>query len=132
MTKNEAYKILGLNYKASGVVSEEEIKSAYRKLAKQWHPDINKLPEATEKFKQINLAYEFLINNKNELDIDPFFNIDFGTINFDTFFRENLRRRPPQISLTLNLESNEDINKILQLLRNNGIKVNGYSSTTRM
>ncbi|NTU47184.1 DnaJ domain-containing protein [Candidatus Roizmanbacteria bacterium] len=50
------YKILGLSKSAS----EAEIKSAYRKQALEWHPDRNKSPEATEKFKEINKAYEVL------------------------------------------------------------------------
>ncbi|MDL2310778.1 J domain-containing protein [Peptostreptococcaceae bacterium OttesenSCG-928-C18] len=37
-----------------------EVKTAYRKLAKKYHPDINKSPEATEMFQKVNSAYEFL------------------------------------------------------------------------
>ena len=63
----EYYQILGLNFKAS----PEEVKQAYRKLAKFWHPDRfqnnpEKLKEAETKFKQIIAAYEFLKN----LDLD--------------------------------------------------------------
>ncbi|ELR98065.1 DnaJ domain-containing protein [Gloeocapsa sp. PCC 73106] len=59
----EYYRILGLSYQAS----PEEIKQAYRKLAKFWHPDRfhnnpEKLREAETKFKQIVAAYEFLKN----------------------------------------------------------------------
>ncbi len=39
---------------------EKEIKAAYRKLARQYHPDVNKDPKATDRFKQINEAYEVL------------------------------------------------------------------------
>ena len=38
----------------------EELKSAYRKLAKQYHPDINKAPEALQIMKEINTEYEYL------------------------------------------------------------------------
>jgi len=48
------YKILGLERTAT----EKEIKSAYRKLARQFHPDVN--PSAESKFKEINEAYEVL------------------------------------------------------------------------
>ena len=55
------YKILGL---ASSRASEEEIKLAYRKLAKQYHPDINQGNEvAAEHFKDINEAYQVLSND---------------------------------------------------------------------
>lgn len=48
------YKVLGLSTRAN----EKDIKKAYKQLAKQWHPDKNKSPEANEKFVQINQAYE--------------------------------------------------------------------------
>ena len=44
------YSILGVSKNATA----DELKSAYRKLALQWHPDRNKTSEATEKFKTIN------------------------------------------------------------------------------
>ncbi|GAB4218905.1 MAG: molecular chaperone DnaJ2 [Candidatus Microgenomates bacterium] len=50
------YEILGVEKNAS----DEEIKAAYRRQALKWHPDRNKSPEATEKFKQINQAFEVL------------------------------------------------------------------------
>lgn len=51
------YKVLGVSKSAT----EDEIKKAYRKLAKQYHPDANRNnPEATEKFKGIGEAYEVL------------------------------------------------------------------------
>ena len=50
------YETLGVSENAT----QSEIKKAYRTLAKKFHPDINKTPEAEEKFKEINGAYEFL------------------------------------------------------------------------
>jgi len=54
----EYFKILGLEKDAS----QEEIKKAYRLLAKKFHPDVSDDPEASEKFIQIAEAYEILIN----------------------------------------------------------------------
>src|SRR5829696_9007141 len=50
------YKTLGVDRKASS----EEIKKAYRKLARQYHPDTNKEPGAEERFKQISEAHDIL------------------------------------------------------------------------
>lgn len=52
------YEILGLNQDAS----EQEIKKAFRRLAKEWHPDVNKSPDAHDRFIEISEAYELLIN----------------------------------------------------------------------
>ena len=52
------YRILGLNRNCS----TQDIKSAYRRLAQEWHPDKNKSSNAHEKFIEIHEAYEFLSN----------------------------------------------------------------------
>lgn len=54
--------ILGVSANAG----EGEIKSAYRRLAKRYHPDINKDPGAREKFLEIRKAYDFLIKLSRE------------------------------------------------------------------
>ena len=56
MKYKDYYETLGLKRDAS----DAEIKSAYRKLARKYHPDVNKTKEAEEKFKDINEAYEVL------------------------------------------------------------------------
>ncbi|MCW2639122.1 MAG: chaperone protein DnaJ [Dactylosporangium sp.] len=56
MANKDYYGILGVRRNASA----DEIKRAYRKLAREYHPDVNADPEAHEKFKDINAAYEVL------------------------------------------------------------------------
>jgi len=66
--KKDFYETLGVNKNAS----KEEIKSAYRKQAMQWHPDRNKSPDSEEKFKEINEAYEVLSNSEKKSAYDQF------------------------------------------------------------
>ena len=61
MAKKDYYEILGITRSAN----DAEIKSAYRKLARKYHPDVNKTKEAEEKFKDINEAYEVLGDKQN-------------------------------------------------------------------
>lgn len=65
---NDYYKTLGVSKNATA----SEIKSAYRKLAVQYHPDKNKSKEAEEKFKEINQAYEVLGNPQKRQQYDQF------------------------------------------------------------
>ena len=60
------YKTLGVDKKASA----EEIKKAYRKLARQYHPDTNKDPGAEERFKQISEAYDVLSDTEKRKKYD--------------------------------------------------------------
>jgi molecular chaperone DnaJ len=60
MKLNEAYAILGVQPTAT----PEEAKKQYKKLTKEFHPDVNKSPEAEDKFKKINEAYECVKNGK--------------------------------------------------------------------
>lgn len=53
------YEILGVSKNAD----KDEIKSAFRKLARQYHPDVNKAPDAEEKFKEMGKAYETLMDD---------------------------------------------------------------------
>ena len=53
MAQRDYYEVLGVNRNASA----DELKSAFRTLARKFHPDINKEPDAEEKFKEINEAY---------------------------------------------------------------------------
>ncbi|MGA2266287.1 MAG: DnaJ domain-containing protein, partial [Phycisphaerae bacterium] len=54
MAKRDYYQVLGVTRGAT----DDQIRSAYRKLARKYHPDVNKSPGATEKFKEATEAYE--------------------------------------------------------------------------
>lgn len=69
--------------------TQDEIKKAYRKLARQYHPDINKAKDAEEKFKEINAAYEILSDEKKRAQYDQFGDSMFGGQNFSDFARSN-------------------------------------------
>ncbi|KAL0463942.1 UNVERIFIED_CONTAM: Chaperone protein dnaJ A6, chloroplastic [Sesamum latifolium] len=62
------YSTLGVPKSASS----KEIKAAYRRLARQYHPDVNKEPGATEKFKEISAAYEVLSDDKKRALYDQY------------------------------------------------------------
>jgi len=60
------YQVLGLAKDASA----EDIKKAYRKLARQLHPDVNSEEDAEEKFKQVTHAYEVLSDPQQRANYD--------------------------------------------------------------
>lgn len=68
MAKRDYYEILGVDKSAS----EQDIKKAYRKLAKKYHPDVNKGKDAEEKFKEVNEAYEVLSDSQKRAAYDQF------------------------------------------------------------
>lgn len=67
--------------------STDEIKKAYRKLARKYHPDINKEAGAEEKFKEITAAYEILSDPEKKAQYDQFGDGMFGGQNFSDFAR---------------------------------------------
>ncbi|EDZ63113.1 chaperone DnaJ [Sulfurimonas gotlandica GD1] len=71
--------------------SEAEIKKAYRKLARQYHPDVNKDKGAEDKFKEINSAYEILSDKEKKQQYDRHGDNMFGGQNFHDFSRSHGR-----------------------------------------
>jgi molecular chaperone DnaJ len=98
-TTTDFYQLLGVTRGAT----DEQIRSAYRKLARQLHPDVNKEPDAAQRFKEITEAYEVLTDPQRRQRYDMFGSTtaggfgDFGIGDlFETFFGGDLRRREPR------------------------------------
>ena len=110
MAHQDYYSVLGVDRS----VGEEDIRKAFRKKAMEYHPDRNKSPDAEEKFKEINEAYQVLSDSKKRAQYDrfgkagvganggadrPFDGFDvfggFGDI-FDSFFGDASGRRGRQ------------------------------------
>ena len=68
MAKRDYYEVLGLQKGAS----QDEIRRAYRQLAKKYHPDVNKEPGAEAKFKEINEAYDTLSDEQKKARYDQY------------------------------------------------------------
>lgn len=68
MEKRDYYEVLGISRNAS----EDEIRNAFRNLARKYHPDVNDAPDAEERFKEINEAYGVLSDDEKRAAYDRF------------------------------------------------------------
>ncbi len=107
MAKRDYYEVLGVPRNAQ----KEDLKSAFRNLARQYHPDVNDAPDAEERFKELNEAYAVLSDDEKRAAYDryghaglngmggmpDFSNIDLNDIFEELFgfggFGRNTRRR---------------------------------------
>jgi molecular chaperone DnaJ len=80
-TQRDYYDILGVPRGAD----DDEIKRSFRKLAQQWHPDVNTSSEADIRFKEINEAYQVLSDPQRRQAYDMFGHAATGTGGFDPF-----------------------------------------------
>lgn len=113
MSKRDYYEVLGV----SKTASQDELKKSFRKLARQYHPDVNKAADAEDKFKEVKEAYDVLSDDGKRAQYDRFGHVDpnqgfggggaggfggfggggqgdFGDI-FDMFFGGGGQRRNP-------------------------------------
>ncbi|HAX72866.1 MAG TPA: molecular chaperone DnaJ, partial [Firmicutes bacterium] len=68
MAKRDYYEVLGV----SKTATDQEIKRAYRKLAKQYHPDVSTEANAEEKFKEVQEAYDVLSDEQKRAGYDRY------------------------------------------------------------
>jgi curved DNA-binding protein len=93
--------------------SESEIKKAYRKLARKYHPDICKEADCEEKFKEINAAYEILSDKEKKEQYDMYGDAMFGGQNFHDFSQSQ--------------GGNVDLDEILRQMFSGGGGFGGFS-----
>ncbi len=128
MAQRDYYEILNISRNASG----EEIKNAFRNLARKYHPDVSKEPDAEERFKEINEAYAILSDSEKRAAYDRYGHAgvngmggmpDFTTVDFSDIFEEffgfggmgggsrrrNAPRRGADLSYALTLEFEEAV-----------------------
>jgi molecular chaperone DnaJ len=68
MSKRDYYEVLGVEKN----VDEKELKKAYKKLARKYHPDVNKAADSADKFKEVKEAYDVLSDSQQRAQYDRF------------------------------------------------------------
>jgi curved DNA-binding protein len=81
MSQKDYYKILGVNRSAS----DADIKKQYRRLARKYHPDVSKLSNSEEHFKEVNEAYDVLKDKEKRSNYDRFGSADGNPFNSGGF-----------------------------------------------
>lgn len=125
MPRTDHYAVLGVERNASA----DEVRSAYRKLARQFHPDVNADPAASARFKEVAQAYEVLSDPEKRQRYDMFGESEFGEMAgfgiddlFNTFFGGTRRRergpvRGADLRLELELELEEAVAGVDKVVR---------------
>jgi molecular chaperone DnaJ len=131
MSKRDYYEVLGISRSAS----KDEINGAFRKLARQYHPDVSEAEDAEERFKEINEAKDVLLDDQKRAAYDRYGHAgvsrmggvpDYSTIDLSEIFedlfgfgfggssyrrgrRRNMPRKGNDLQYTLNLTFEESV-----------------------
>ncbi len=97
--KKDPYSILGIERGAS----DDDVKSAYKKLAKKYHPDVNKEKGSEDKFKEVSAAYKSIMDGTADTPSQPNFTKTQNDI-FEHFRRQAERARHQSINPNLEIE----------------------------
>lgn len=132
MNRKDCYRILEIPEGSD----EKEIKAAYKRLAKKWHPDINDAPNASDKFKEIQKAFETLMDGSRSGYQNPF-DIFWGARDFQSRFDDlfssfntsNMKQRTI-VRLEFGELSGEDYEKLINFIKKEGLSL-GNSTIMR-